>query len=54
MKDGIVKHFIEDIVLIQLLTIRYAAEVGAVHYHCSAKLNTGVKEMFSDLTRSMF
>jgi len=30
---------------------KYSVEVGAVHYQCSAKLNTGVKEMFSDLTR---
>jgi len=30
---------------------KYAAEVGAVHYSTSAKLNTGVKELFSDITR---
>jgi Ras-related protein Rab-21 len=32
----------------------YAAEVGAIHYETSAKNNSGVTEMFSDVTRSKF
>lgn len=31
----------------------YAASVGAKHYHCSAKLNKGVEEMFLDLAKNM-
>lgn len=31
----------------------YAASVGAKHYHCSAKLNKGVEEMFLDLAKVM-
>lgn len=30
----------------------YAASVGAIHYETSAKNNTGVVEMFSDVTKS--
>lgn len=32
----------------------YAASVGAVHYETSAKNNTGVTEMFSDVTKSLY
>ena len=30
---------------------RYAASVGAKHYHTSAKLNKGIEEMFLDLSK---
>nr|ABR27886.1 Ras-related small GTPase [Triatoma infestans] len=31
----------------------YAASVGAVHFHTSAKQNTGIEEMFLELTQRM-
>lgn len=31
----------------------YAAQVGAKHFHTSAKLNKGIEEMFLDLSKSM-
>ncbi|XP_076246796.1 RAS oncogene family member Rab21 [Calliopsis andreniformis] len=31
----------------------YAKQVGAMHYHTSAKLNQNIEEMFLDLTRRM-
>lgn len=31
---------------------RYAASVGAKHFHTSAKLNKGIEEMFLDLSKS--
>ncbi|CAK9803586.1 Ras-related protein Rab-21 [Anthophora plagiata] len=31
----------------------YAKQVGAMHYHTSAKLNQNIKEMFLDLTQRM-
>lgn len=35
------------------MTFRYAKQVGAVHFHTSAKQNLNVEEMFVDLTRRM-
>lgn len=32
---------------------RYAKQVGAMHFHTSAKLNQNIEEMFLDLTRRM-
>ena len=32
----------------------YAASVGAKHFHCSAKLNKGIDELFLDLSKSEF
>lgn len=34
-------------------TCRYAKQVGAMHFHTSAKLNQNIEEMFLDLTRRM-
>ncbi|KAI6651507.1 Ras-related protein Rab-21-like [Oopsacas minuta] len=33
--------------------IEYAGQVGAKHFHCSAKLNKGIEELFLDLTRRL-
>jgi len=33
---------------------RYAASVGAKHFHTSAKMNKGIEEMFLDLSKSKY
>lgn len=35
------------------LSVRYAKQVDAMHFHTSAKLNQNIEEMFLDLTRRM-
>lgn len=37
----------------KLCTFSYARSVGAVHFHTSAKMNTGIEEIFLSLCRMM-
>lgn len=37
----------------KLFTFSYARSVGAVHFHTSAKMNTGIEEIFLSLCRMM-
>lgn len=37
----------------QLFEFSYARSVGAVHFHSSAKMNSGIEEIFLSLCRMM-
>ena len=39
-------------VYMSLLSLRYAASVGAKHYHTSAKQSKGIQDLFLDLGKS--
>lgn len=43
----------EWITSFRVLICRYAKQVGAVHFHTSAKRNQNIEDMFLDLTRRM-
>lgn len=43
--------FLKD--LLGLLSFRYAAKVGALHFQTSAKINDGIEDMFLSLTEKM-
>lgn len=45
---------INDDTKARILLHRYAASVGAKHYHTSAKLDKGIAELFLDLTKRTY